>query len=87
VIYIFQLTISRRYSILRSYGLNLSRFTPVYMEKNRRISIEVFRPGTQDLLGFVRFEYNKDGLFVGGLKMANLKASLEFHTLSTGAKV
>jgi hypothetical protein len=54
------------------------------MEKNRRISIEVFRPGTQDLLGFVRFEYNKDGLSVGGLKMANLKASLEFHTLSTG---
>ena len=72
---------------MRSYGLGLSEFTTEYTEneKDRLILIEVFKPGTRELIGFIRFAYDREGLSIGGgLKIANFNASLHGRTLRTG---
>ena len=70
---------------MRSHRLNLSEFTIDYTEKDRVILIQTFKPGTQELLGFIRFAYDRDGFSVGGgLKMTNFNASLQGYTLRTG---
>jgi hypothetical protein len=72
---------------MRSHGLSLSEFTTEYTEKEkaRLILIEVFKPGTRELIGFIRFAYDREGLSIGGgLKIANFNASLQGHLLRTG---
>ncbi len=44
----------------------------------------VKNPTTSNLIGFIRFQYDKDGFCVGGLKMANFNASLTYDALGTG---
>ncbi|KAF2624183.1 hypothetical protein BU25DRAFT_461368 [Macroventuria anomochaeta] len=75
----------RRDGITRSHKLILSEFTTDYTEQERPILIPAFEPGTRELLGFIRFAYDREGLSIGGgLKMANFNASLQEHTLRTG---
>ena len=78
------LTHHRRDGILRSFQLPLSEFKTTYTEKKRVISITVQHPVTSNLLGFIRFQFDKDGYCVGGLKMANFKATLPYDALGTG---
>jgi hypothetical protein len=79
------LTINRRDGILRSFALDRSHFRPTYKEENRRILIEAHHPDTEELLGFIKFAYDKDGYCVGGLKIVNFEATLKFRNLGTGA--
>jgi hypothetical protein len=74
----------RRDCILRAFNLTLSDFHPVYIESKRVILIEVRHPESRDLFGFIRFQSNKDGYCVGGLQMANFKATLRYRNLGTG---
>lgn len=70
---------------MRSHNVQLSDFTTEYTEKDRLILIEAFKPGTAELLGFIRFAYDRDGFSIGGgLKIANFNASLQGYTLRTG---
>ena len=72
---------------MHSHGLSLSEFTAEYTEneKDRLILIEVFKPGTRELIGFIRFAYDQEGLSIeGGLKIANLNASLQGLQLCSG---
>jgi hypothetical protein len=74
VIWKLSLTSDRRDGILRAAHLTLSEFNPVYIDNKRVILIEVRHPSTQELLGFIRFQSNKDGYCVGGLQMVNFGA-------------
>lgn len=79
------LTLQRRDGILRSHQMRLSEFTTEYTETERLVLIQVYRPGTKQLLGFIRFGYDQDGYSTGGgLKIANFGASLQGYTLRTG---
>ena len=71
----------RRDGILEAFNLDLPEFHPVYIENKRVILIEVRQPNTQELLRFIRFQSNKDGYCVGGLLMANFKATLKYRNL------
>ncbi|RAR04343.1 hypothetical protein DDE82_004547 [Stemphylium lycopersici] len=73
-----------RDGILRSFSLDLSSFHPTYTDTKRVILIETRHPETKELMGFIRFQYDKDGYCVGGLKMANFKATLKYRNLGTG---
>ncbi|KAH7090748.1 hypothetical protein FB567DRAFT_546909 [Paraphoma chrysanthemicola] len=80
------LIMPRRDGILRSCKLTLSQFHTVTEEKGRLILVKAFeRDGTR-LLGFIRFQYDKNGESIGGgLKIANFNATLPFRSLGTGA--
>ncbi|KAI8934992.1 hypothetical protein NX059_008658 [Plenodomus lindquistii] len=75
-----------RDGILRSFKLKLWQFKTIYSDdtKKRRVLIEARNPDTTDLLGFIEFKYDKERYCVGGLKMANFKATLQYNNLGTG---
>lgn len=75
-----------RDGILRSFRLNLSDFRTSYSEntERRQILIRAHSSNTTDLLGFIDFKYDKDGYCIGGLKMANFQATLQYRNLGTG---
>lgn len=68
---------------MRSFGLDLRSFSPKYSESKRLILIEQFKPSTGELLGYLRFTYQKDGY--GTLEVTNFQASLEYQHLRLGA--
>lgn len=70
---------------MRSHDMSLADFATKYTEKDRLILIQVYKPGTKELLGFIRFAYDCNGLSTGGgLKIANFNASPQGYTLRTG---
>ncbi|OAL50232.1 hypothetical protein IQ07DRAFT_510130, partial [Pyrenochaeta sp. DS3sAY3a] len=76
-----QLNISNSY--VPTWGCS-EAFRESYQNCNRVILISATHPKTQDLLGFIRFEYDQNGLSVDGLKMVNFSATLEYQMLGIG---
>ncbi|KAH7075389.1 hypothetical protein BKA63DRAFT_511401 [Paraphoma chrysanthemicola] len=75
-----------RDGILRSFKLTLSQFCTVTEEKGQLILVKAFKRDGTRLLGFIRFQYDKNGEGIGGgLKIANFNATLPFRSLGTGA--
>jgi hypothetical protein len=79
------LTLPRRDGILKSFKMSRSQFRTDLTETGRLILIKAFNTSTNEMLGFIRFEYNKSGNSVGGLKMVNFQATLPYASLGTGA--
>ena len=73
--------------MLRSFKISPGDFRTETVEdqKKRLILIKAFAANDNILRGFIRFQYDKDGYCVGGLKIANFKATLSFRSLGTGA--
>jgi hypothetical protein len=84
-VYQIQLIVDRRDGILNSYNINLSQFRTEYTEVKQVILIKAINMSTSELVGFIRFKYDKDGNSRGGLKVANFNATLPFSSLGTGA--
>ena len=57
----------------------------MYTEAKRVILVAVHAPNTEKLFGFIRFQYDKDGYSVGGLRLVNFNATLELCDLGTGS--
>ena len=70
---------------MKSFKLNLSQFRTEFTEAKRVILIRALQAGSDQVLGFISFKYNKDGYCVGGLKIVNFNASLPLQALCTGA--
>lgn len=79
------LTACRRDAILKSFSVNPSQFRTKTVETKHVILITAFQADSDEVLGYIRFQYDKDGLCVGGLKIANFKATLPYRSLGTGA--
>jgi hypothetical protein len=75
----------RRDGILRSFHINLSQFLTEVTDQKRVILVKAFQSGSDQLLGFILFKYTKEGYCIGGLKIANFNAALEYRSLGTGA--
>jgi hypothetical protein len=71
--------------MLKSYRINLFQFRTEITEVKRVILIKAINMNTDELIGFIRFQYDKDGNSVGGLKVANFNVTLPFSSLGTGA--
>lgn len=70
---------------MRSFDLSLSDFRTTIEDTGKQILIKAIKTHSEKLLGFIQFRYNKDGNCVGGLKLANFKATLPYRSLGTGA--
>jgi hypothetical protein len=83
----FSLTSYRRDGIFRSFNISRSQFRTTMEEdtKKRVILIKAVKASTSELLGFIKFQYGRDGYSVGGLKIANFNATLPYRSLGTGA--
>jgi hypothetical protein len=75
----------RRDGILRSFHINLTHFRTEITDQKRVILVKAFQSGSDQLLGFILFKYTKEGYCIGGLKIANFNAALEYGSLGTGA--
>ncbi|KAH9875419.1 hypothetical protein J1614_004911 [Plenodomus biglobosus] len=75
-----------KYLNLTGKYLNLSDFRTSYSEnaKRRQILIKAHASNSTELLGFIEFKYDKDGYCIGGLKMVNFQATLQYRNLGTG---
>jgi hypothetical protein len=49
------------------------------------ILIKAFNMSTDELVGFIRFQYDNDENCMVGLKVVNFNATLPFSSLGTGA--
>jgi hypothetical protein len=68
-----------------SCDIDLSQFHTEIEEVERVILIKAINVRTNKMVGFIRFQYDKDGNSVGGLKVANFNAALPYSSLGTGA--
>lgn len=65
--------------------MNLSQFRTESTDEKRVILIKAFTAESTELFGFISYKYNKEGYCIGGLKVANFKAALQYRSLGTGA--
>lgn len=74
----------RRDGIFRSFKISSLNFRTKTKEAKGVILITAHEKDSEEVLGFIRFKYDKDDLCVGGLQLVNFRATLPYRSLSLG---